>query len=438
MIGDVAKAVSQFTEKGFEILKCDLYSNSGGERFDLLGANVLQELTIHETMFDSKMYGEIGIVDSLNLAETVPIVGNERVEIVYRTSGDMFLPIRISGIITNVLGKARGSGQGFEISKLEFISEVNFLNRFLYVDQSLNGTITNMATSLFQQYFKKDKDRFFTNTTTKETHRFIIPRWTPLFTLSWLASRAFTDKSESFFVFYEDIDGHHFKDLLTDIKNKNTKYTYRVEPKNAYNLGDPLGFLTRVLSYAFTSHFDRLDEFNKGMYSGTVLAHDITTKKLNRYEYDYFDSFNDPSRSKLNQHPIFPQSKTSELYVDIGKERIRHLLPMQTMKTNQILDNDQYDKFYLSKKSINRQFMGNQVSMKVPGNSSLRLTDIIGFEIPKVGYKMNEDVEYLDPHLSGNYMITSLRHVLNIMKGYETHIDMSKESVIQPMPAVIV
>ena len=428
---------SPFSEKGFEIQQCLLYSNSGGDPIDLIGTNALQELSIIESVYDNKMYGELAILDTLNLVETVPLVGNERVEIIYKTSGDMFAPITIRGMVTSILGKSRGSGQSLEVSKLQFVSEVNFLNRFVLIDYSLNGTITKMASTIFEQHFKENKDRFFTNTDTTEIHRFIIPGWTPLFTIEWLAARAFTDEDESLFVFYEDVDGHHFRNVLDELE-KQPRYVYRVEPKNFFNLGDSFGFLTRVLSYSVLSHFDRLDEFHKGMYGETIQVHDITTKKMSVGQFNYMDNFNQSSRKTLNPYPLFPVNRTADLYTKVGANALRNLIPTQTQKTNQIKDNDQYQRYYLSRKSLNRQMVTNQVSLTVPGNSSLRLLDVVGFEIPKIGYKQEDQADYLDTHLSGNYIITSLRHTLNMKEGYMTYVDMSKESLIQAIPSEIV
>jgi hypothetical protein len=88
----------------------------------------------------------------------------------------------------------------------------------------------------------------------------------------------------------------------------------------------------------------------------------------------------------------------------------------------------------LSKRSIEKQFTAMRMTIIVPGNSSLRLMDTVGFEIPKIGYMDESTTDYLDPFLSGKYMIMSLKHVLNRKDGYKTTIEMSKDSLIRQMP----
>lgn len=430
---DVVKTNTQYNENAFEVQKLLIYSNSGGEPFDIANMNAFLELSIYESIFDEKIYGEILLRDALNLSETLPIVGNERVEIYYRTGSEAFDFVKISGFVTAPLGKARIDGEKTEVYKLQFISDTNFLNRFLTVDYSLNGTISQMISSLFTNYFGSSGVKLFTNTATKEIHRFIVPRWTPLFTASWLASRAFSPSKHSMYLFYEDVDGFHFKDVLQEML-KTEKYIFRVEPRNAGNLGDVMSYMTMVHSYSIASYYDRIDEFHEGMYSGILNTHDITKKKFNQYEFDYLDYASDSQWKSLNKYPLIPPNKSFELYRIVGKQNNRNFVPVQTKKTNQIEDNDQYEKYYLRNKSIRKQLTAHMMSIEVAGNSSLRLLDTVGFEIPKIGYLDDSNGNYLDPYLSGKYIVVSLKHVLNRVSGYKTMIDMSKESLLQPIP----
>jgi len=421
---------SSYSEGGFKVDRLLVYSNSGGQGIDIASMDAFLELVINESLFSAKLYGEILIRDTLNLSETIPIVGNERVEITYRTTGNSYEPVTIRGYITAPLGKARADGEKTEVYKLQFVTETNFLNRFLTVESALSGTITDMASRILTDNFKSRLD---VNIKTTQQRKYVIPRWTPLFTISWLATRAFSDSKYSFYSFYEDVDGFHFKEVLDETQKK-PKITFRVEPMNAGNLSDVDLYMSRVLSYSITSYFDRLDEFQGGMYSGLLNTHDITTKKFEQGEFDYTDYTSNSGWKSLNGNPLRAANQMSELYTQKGKPANRVFVPLQTLKDEGIKDNDQYGKYSLSKRSIEKQFTAMRMTIIVPGNSSLRLMDTVGFEIPKIGYMDESTTDYLDPFLSGKYMIMSLKHVLNRKDGYKTTIEMSKDSLIRQMP----
>lgn len=421
---------STYNEKGFQIDRLELFSNSGGEGIDLAATNTFLELVIYESIFDDKLYGEILLGDGLNLTESVPIVGNERVEIVYRTTGTQFEPVTIRGFVTGSSSRARSGGDRSESYVLQFVSETNFLNRFLITESSLTGTITGMATAIMRDTFGKTLD---VNVPTVKRRSFVVPRWTPLFTVSWLADRAFSDSPTSFYRFYEDVDGFHFRDMLQETQKKE-RYTYRVEPINPGNLGDVDLYLTRVMSYSITSYFDKLEEFQGGMYSGVLNTHDITTKKFTQKEFDYIDYVNSPGWKSLNQHPLIPPSDIYKLYRERGKAANRVYLPAQTGKMPGIVDNDDYGEYILTNRSLDRQFSTLRITMLVPGNSSLRLMDTLGFQVPKTGYLNDMDTDYLDNFLTGKYIVVALVHSLNRATGYTTTVEMSKESMIKRMP----
>ncbi|NDB59879.1 hypothetical protein EB001_15745, partial [bacterium] len=77
------------------------------------------------------------------------------------------------------------------------------------------------------------------------------------------------------------------------------KYTYRVEPKNAYNQGTVEGFLTKVQDYSITSFFDRLEEYGSGMYSGDLFTHNITSKEYEPHRFNYGESFLNSKKESL-------------------------------------------------------------------------------------------------------------------------------------------
>jgi hypothetical protein len=102
---------------------------------------------------------------------------------------------------------------------------------------------------------------------------------------------------------------------------------------------------------------------------------------------------------------------------------------------DKIQDNEKPEKYFLNRNSIQKQFTTMRVSIKVPGNSNLRLLDTLGFEIAKSGYLNQSDTEWQDQYLSGKYIITTLKTVINRTSGYTTTIEMAKDSLVKAIPS---
>lgn len=434
-MSSVSSSGVQHNPEGFSLEELLLYSNSGGEPIDLTKMNAFLELTIYTSIMDTKVYGEVVIRDTLNLSHALPIIGNERIELTYKTQGDSFKPVKIQGFITAPLGKARADGEKTEVYKLEFITDTNFMDRFLVVDYSLNGKISDIASTVFSKYFPTAEKPLQINVPTVDEKRYIIPKWSPIYTLTWLAARAYNKNRYSMYSFYEDVDGFHFNDILEET-TKSSRTVYRVESNKASNMMDVQRYMSRVMSYSISSYFDRLEEYHMGMYGGVLDTHDITTKKFSETEFDYMNYFTDPGRRTLNMHPLIADNKASELYRKVGVHTNRIVVPMQTKRTNKIDDIEKFERYVCSNRSIMRQLLTHRISITVPGDSSLRLLDTVDFEIQKIGYLM-DSMESLDPYLSGKYIIVSLTHRLNRITGYTTEIEIAKDSLVEPIPATI-
>jgi hypothetical protein len=427
---DKVDNLNQNSGSDYDIARLEIVSNAGGEPFDL--KNMFLEITLVESIFNHCMLGEILLREGLNLAETLPIVGNEQIYIEYRTPGTNAEYVKISGRVVAPMGKARTENEKVEVYKLQFISNTQFTNRMKRVAKSYKGDISKIILNVFKDSFGPEGTKnLFSNDRTFGFHQFIFPHWNPLFCASWLAERAYS-VDPSCFVFYEDVDGFHFNNIMKAVVAKPVM-TYRVEPNNPSNMGSAEGYMSRVQEYSITSYFDRVDEYSGGMYSGTLHTHDITRKKLETHTFDYLDSFS--SSPHLNPHPLIPKERNgmSELLVtsDMG---FRNILPIQSKKFPGISDNEVPQKYFLNRKSIQKQFTTMRVTISVPGNSTLRLLRTVQFEIPKIGYLGEGETDWQDSYLSGKYIIVSLKTIINIKSKYKTIVEMAKDSLVKGMP----
>jgi hypothetical protein len=428
-----------YTDNSYEISRIEIQTHSGGNLFDL--SRLFLDVTIYESVFNDKVIGEILLKDVVNLAETFPIVGDETIYLEYKTKtmNDTRGNITIVGKVVAPLGKSRAELDKVEIYKLQFITTTQFYDRSKRVRGAYQGNINEIVNKIFREQFGEEaaKKQLFFNQDTKHTYKFLFPYWTPIFCMKWLSKRTISYKP-SCFIFYEDVDGFHFKDMVR-ASQQPAVWEYNVEPNNPSNFGDINAFMSKVQEYSITSYFDRMDEYMDGMYSGLLLTHDITTKKLELTEFDYQDQFS--KYKHMNKHPMIPFGSISSDYYTTRNIGFYNVVPKQKLRIMdskvKISDNELTEKYFLDRNSLEKQFSTFRLTIVVPGNSSLRLLDTVQFNIHKSGYmdEKNLNEEWRDTLLSGKYIIVALKSVLNRSDGsYRTTIELAKDSLIRAIP----
>lgn len=413
-------------ENDYEVVRLDIVSAQGGEPISLL--NQFVTIVIYEDLVANSLVGEVGIADAFNYAETIPIVGNEKVFLEYRTRGKKVEVVKLTGRVYTSLGKNRTSGEKGEVYKLVFRTEGSFQDYTKRVSSSLKGTISDMVKKVFADNMK---DIPLSVDPSVGVYAYTIPFWSPKFTALWLSKRAASSsnpENPSCFVFYEDVDGFQFRDITKKIR-KDSVYKFRIEPKSGKNITDLGNYLTRVESMSVDKFFDRLEEYNTGLHSGLLAVHDITRKRIDTTVLNYTDDFGDYKR--LNENPIMPTRNKELSQAPLG---FYNFVPTQTKRFDSVEKPDDHQKYLLKRNSILSQLNSHKVSITVPGNSSLRLLDTIDLDVPRLGYMSADETKWKDTHLSGKYMITAMKHVINRDTGYTTTMELSKDSLIEPIP----
>lgn len=414
----------------YEMVKMELIPNKGGDPVSILLQFV--ELELSQSIFEPRMVGTVVISDAFNFSETVPMVGLESIFIQFKTKGAEKM-VEILGKVFAIEAQGRMSNEKGVVTKIRFVSEVQYKNHLARIRSAKTGSTSEIARKIFVESFG-DKEKFFVDTADLRTCKFVFPYWSPLKCIDWLSHRSLApggskNETPSCYMFYEDIDGFHFKDIMLAASRKPV-FTYRVEPNNAENQADVNRYLQRVQEYSIDSHFDRLLEHNTGMYAGTMYLHDITTKKFEIHDFDYRRQFDNARH--LNEHPLIPYTRTDMLN---SRLTTRAVLPVQTQRMDGADKNiDNAEDFFQNRMSIIRQFNTIKMALQVPGNSSLRLMDTVELDIPKSGYLAMDENDWRDIYLSGRYIITSMKHTINSIAGYTTTLELAKDSLIKAIP----
>jgi hypothetical protein len=428
MANATTEATSYNRFNDYELTKLEIVPNRGSDPVNLLLQFV--EITIYESIFDTKLVGDIVISDGLNFSETIPLVGDEVVNIEFKTKGAPE-SVNIVGRVFAVPGKGRGSNEKMEVSKIRFVTDIQYKDHLIRISQAKRGTAASIVKDLFQVSF--GKPIYEIDQTDTNMCKYVFPYWSPLTCINWIAQRTFSPGGSKFeqpscFVFYEDIDGFHFVDILNRVAQKSS-FKFRIETNNPSNQTDVNRYMQRVQEYSISSYFDRLMELNTGMYTGTLYTHDITTKKFEAFDFDYRDAF--AGSKHLNEHPLMSKYNTG---IYNSKNSFRNIVPIQTSRMGVGDSIDKPQDYFSDRASVLRQFNTIKMTVMVPGNSSLRLLDVVDVEIPKIGYQESTQKDWMDGFLSGRYFIVSAKHQINSKTGYTTTFELAKDSLMKAIP----
>ena len=329
----------------FELLTLTLTSPNMVAKFqDLKGA--WSDLNIYEDVFANCLTGNIQIVDGVGLMESVPIIGEETINIHVRTKG--IVRERDTGANT-IPGPFQGSesegiinikmrvtkltnpvqlNEGILTYTLHLVSEEFIINlKSKVMKSSLNpGTlepqrISTIVKSLYTQFFKRGRiaKKIFIEPTKNPTS-LVIPNYPPFKAFNFLASRAVSAGQHavgSSFLFYETVKGFFFISLETLMAGGGTGYstvegsegspnelvytapeqpvkeTYVIQPKRNRAKSDEVTNvaieMTAVDEYKFSSNFDVLQNLTKGMYSNRLLTHDLVRMKYDTLDFNIHD-----------------------------------------------------------------------------------------------------------------------------------------------------
>jgi len=340
----------------FELLKLTLTSPNAKAKFiDIRPA--WSDLNIYEDIFANCLTGNIQITDGVGLMETVPIIGEETINIHVRTKGitrerenssrttGPFLGSESEGIINLKFRVYKLSdivklNEGLITYTLHFISEEYIINLKSKVQKVCRDPgslepirISTMINSLYKQFFKRGRPKakkIFVEPTKNPTD-LVIPNYSPFKAFNFLASRAVSagqHAAGSSFVFYETVKGFFFVSLETLMSGGGTGYssvegeigspleltytapeqpvkeTYVVQPKNMQAKKDDLQNvaieMTSVDSYGFSSNFDVIKNLTEGMYSNRLLTHDLVRMKYETLDFNYLN----PEDMKTKTEPI--------------------------------------------------------------------------------------------------------------------------------------
>jgi len=492
-------------------------------------------------MFADCLTANIQIIDSIGLMESVPIIGEETINIKVKTAGikkqrgasgsGPFAGSENEGIIDLKFRVVKISGltklnEGTYTYKLSLISEEYILNQKQKVKKSSLDpvsleprVVSDVVRSLYRQFFEKGRisKKIFIEPTKNPTN-LIIPNYTPFKAFNFLASRAVSAGKHavgSSFVFYETVNGFFFVSLETLMSGGGTGYggtehegtvmaapgaprttelvytapeepvkeVYVVRPKRTTTSEetDPVKNvaieMTAVNDYTFSSNFDVLENLSKGMYTNTLLTHDLVRMTYDRLQFDMYDvnelgtevitavpggpdvmeikefvkaakdartisdTFTHLEKGKLctpNQDALRKQPTKEEALLCFYPTNLNHDVVFGEdlgaeavsggIKSSLNIVPNRVEQWMQSRLVQSQQINNIKLNIRAPGFSTRTVGDLIEFKMPTQDVTDRGTAATPHKYLSGFYLITKLRHHFTAEK-YEIEFEAIKDSL---------
>ena len=289
---------------------------------------------------------------------------------------------------------------------LEFVSAEGMVNETARLSKRFDGNIADIVKDILT----KDKRGIQTKKKLKKDrslnkYTFVGNLKRPFDTVRWLSPKASSDKEDCGFLFYENLEGYHFKSIKKLLETK-PKFTYKRLDKTVYE-ADTFSILdSKVLR---TNDIGL--NLRMGTYASRTIYVDLENQQRTVVDYKISDNtgIKNPPKlpEKLDEHP----SRLMLRLIDPGA------MQKGSKKSEEELEAD------LAKyqnKSYSRVNLLNSYSMniEVAFSADLRVGNTIELRFPYKADDKNVKVGKSDfTDLSGIYLIKNLRHEIGNSKS---------------------
>lgn len=408
----------------YKLIKLTIQSLITNFRVDI--SRLFKSIEIYEDMFAPYLSAKLYIEDGLNWAEKLPITGQERVELIFKTDVDDIEPTSLVFRVYRLDSQEiddRGESQTYT---LHLITEGAYLNYSQQCGYAVEGTSSNIVRKIFMKHFPNSvwsKKLQIEDTT--DNYSFVLPgSYTPFKAINWLSSKAInkTGKQYSPYFFYETLDGYCFKSLFYIIKeglqdilpyfytSPNISTSATTSP---YYTILPAGY-HRIQKLKEVDRFDMLENIMYGTVSSFLTVHDLLRKQKRNQIFRETDVFSDKTKLGVGVHFRESDPEASRIIKNGSGFFFLPSTPYTAYTdSNPIIDNTQVEKTFLPRNYHINSILTQKIVIDIFGDNRKRVGQVIKVFVPKISADGHLQDDKADENLSGNFLITAVKHTLN-------------------------
>ena len=385
------------------ISKCQLMPNGSSleEEYDITRGN--PSINYYESVTSPSISMTLSFMDIDQMINQEGITGGEMIdlEIIIPDFEEKFIiESKKQKLVLNSVRDVVTSTNK-QMATLEFVSEESLINETSRVNKKFTGNVTQIVKELLEtepKGIQTEKEIKTDNAVNK--YSFVGNLKRPFETIQWLCPKAQASAKNFGFLFFENLDGFHFKSIENLLKQ---------EPEFLYQKPDrPTETDLRIIESNLNQSNDMGMNARMGMYSNRTIYIDLENETYEEIDFNI---------SELNPEKPLKVIETLKEKPTRLMFRMLDQGALQKGSTKKEVEKRNELAVYQNKSYIRNNLLFSQsLNISVPINPQLRAGQIIEVQFP---LKDNTDQNTTDKFgkdkdndISGKYLISELRHVI--------------------------
>ena len=417
-------------ENTFLITKCMLLPSEGSslqEEYDIIAGNPI--IDYYESIESPSISMTISFIDIDQVIGRKGITGGEYVDLIVKVDDEdaddfKILHNKQKMILNSVRNMVTESNK--QVATLEFVSVETLVNETARVNKKYTGNISDIvmellvgdakgiqtSKKLYGPVDEKLGDENIEKDRATNSYSFVGNLKRPFDTIQWLCPKAQSATDDFGFLFYETLDGYHFRSIKSLLEQDTVTYQQT----------DAQGISNKILQNNLNQTNDIGMNMRMGMYANQTIYIDIENQTLNTVKFKASDI-------KLKRKATLPaniQDYPTRLMVrvdDVGVAQVG------SAKTD-VQPKSELAKYQNKSYIRNNLLFSQSLSISIPLNTTLRVGFAINIKLPLKQDTGDATVDSYgsdrsnDP--SGRYLIGELRHLIGGEKA-ETQLKLIRD-----------
>jgi len=439
-----------------EIAIFNVYGNVAGI------ATASAELSIYEDIEQNFITGNLTFVDTEDLVNKLPILGQEYLEFKVRTPlkstyGEGEYDFTNTRMAVYKCTKERLNSNTQQVS-LDFISTEAIKDSNTKISRAFDGPYDDAVAKTFKNTWGLNSKKKFYVQPTQGNFKFVAPNTRPTDVMNMIASRAVpkTSIAPGYF-FYENGQGFHFRSIDSFFFMAKSEglaphpemFEYFADSETARGLNNPrdnpMSQMRTVKSFKVLPQNDLITGQRTGTYASKLITHDQYNKTFKEHEYNYIDDYirtphlekDDAMTDQAEYRGFIPQAhydfndtettntrsqgSAYKYLSDYSDARIMVQSNTANIHNSNMKEGYKVSEYVQRRKNVLGTMNALQCELETHGNTHLNIGHIIRINVPRAGRNKNgvKSTDH-DKYLTGRWLITAIRHSFNIADQIHT------------------